>query len=155
MSWRAVLRSSKNVFRMPRLEALTTQDNLCITVVGIVAHLWYVSGSTVGIKSGLLLLAVFLHSQHLQRWGENRPSPLNLPRPPEAQTRNQWRGGNRWPLDCVLWGFLFPTAWVLGVSVDIMAPCARSAVRSLESQQEECSGPTAQEGRLEGTHFKG
>lgn len=114
MSWRAVLRSSKNVFRMPRVEAVTMQDNLCIAVGGGGVHMWRVSGSTVGIKPGLLLLTVFLHSQHLQCWGENRPSPLNLPRQPEAQTRNEWRGRNRWPLDCVLGDFCFLQPGSLG-----------------------------------------
>lgn len=43
-------------------------------------------------------------------------------------------------------GFLFPRA-----SVNVMAPCAVSAVQSLGKP----AGPPAQEGQLEGAHFKG
>lgn len=52
-------------------------------------------------------------------------------------------------------GFLFPRAWLLGVSLNIMAAYVRSVMQSPEEPAGRLLSPTVQEGELEGAHFGG
>lgn len=50
-------------------------------------------------------------------------------------------------------GFLFPRAWLLGVSLNIMAAYVRSVMQSPEEPAGRLLSPTVQEGELEDAHF--
>lgn len=52
-------------------------------------------------------------------------------------------------------GFLFPRAWLLGASLNIMAAYARSVMQSLEEPAGRLLSPAVQEGGLKDAHFKG
>ena len=51
-------------------------------------------------------------------------------------------------------GFLFPRAWLLGVSLNIMVACVRPVVQSLGESAGRLLSPAVQEGGLEGAHFQ-
>lgn len=111
-------------------------------------------GSTVGNKLGgsFLLFAV---TASICNVGGNQTQffqPAKAARSPDAESVER---REQMAFALCAGGFLFPRAWLLGASLNIMAAYARSVRQSLEEPAGRLLSPAVQEGGLEGAHFMG
>lgn len=140
---------------MPSIEAHATQDDCCccchwyagsyVECVG--QHSWYRIGAAPSCEFPSQPTSAVLGRAQAQSLKSAKPA--RSPDTESVERREQMAFG------LCAGEFLFPTAWVLGASVNVMAPCAKSVTPSLGKPAGRLLRPPARKGQLEGAHFPG